>query len=218
MPIPVNRGAKPWAAMNPCVPMRRHSPAPTASLTDRHSRSFASTRSGETSSIACATRFAAGWRAIALTHTGIEFKDADRDVELHTSGYVERAEFYADSATSPRTLTGRRLRTSTAVGDTVCHRGKSTGYSCGKVSKTNTILTYANACGTQTCSAVWVTVTGDSGTACYPGDSGGPVFISQTAVGLLKGGPKVGTAPGQCAYFYYMSTDYLPTGWSLLYG
>lgn len=156
--------------------------------------------------------------SIALTHTGIEHRDADQDVELHTSGYAERAEFYADSATTPRTLTGRRLRTSTAIGDTVCHRGKSTGYSCGKVSKTNTILTYTNACNGQTCSAVWVTVDGDAGTACYGGDSGGPVFISQTAVGLMKGGPNVGTAKGQCSHFYYMSTDYLPSGWSLLYG
>lgn len=156
--------------------------------------------------------------SIAPTHTGVELRDADQDVEVHTSGYVERAEFYADSATTARILTGRRLRSSTAVGDTVCHRGETTGYSCGDVSKTNTILTYANACNGVTCSATWVTVAGGANTACYPGDSGGPVFISQTAVGLMKGSTKAGTAKGQCGQFYYMSTDYLPSGWSLLYG
>ena len=147
----------------------------------------------------------------------LEIRDADQDVEIHTSGYVERPEFYADVAT-PRVLTGRRLVTSTAIGDVVCHRGLSTGYSCGPVSKTNTQLTYANACNGVTCDDTWVTVTGNANTACYPGDSGGPVFISQTAVGLLKGSTDIGTAKGQCGVFYYMSTDFLPSGWTLLYG
>lgn len=63
----------------------------------------------------------------ALTHTGTEIKDADQDVEVHTSGYVERAEFYADTTTTPRVLTGKRLQSSTAVGNQVCHRGETTG-------------------------------------------------------------------------------------------
>lgn len=154
--------------------------------------------------------------SIPLTWT-LEIRDADQDVEVHTSGFIERPEFYADVAT-PRVLTGRRLRSSTAVGDQVCHRGVTTGYSCGNVSKTDTQLTYTNACNGVTCAATWVTVGGNSGTACYGGDSGGSVFISQTAVGTMKGGPNTGTAKGQCAYFYYMSTDFLPSGWTLLYG
>jgi V8-like Glu-specific endopeptidase len=147
----------------------------------------------------------------------LEIRDADQDVEIHTSAYLERPEFYADVAT-PRVLTGRRLRTSTAIGDVVCHRGESTGYSCGPVSKTNTQLTYSNACNGVTCAETWVTVTGNANTACYPGDSGGPVFISQTAVGLLKGSTDTGTAKGQCGVFYYMSIDFLPTGWTLVRG
>jgi hypothetical protein len=81
-------------------------------------------------------------------------KDADQDVEIHTSGYVERPEFYADSATTARILTGRRYRSSTAAGDQVCHRGTTTGYSCGYVQLTNYTPTYAGACGTVACSAV----------------------------------------------------------------
>jgi hypothetical protein len=147
-----------------------------------------------------------------------EVKDADQDVEIHTSGYVERPEFYADSATVARVLTGRRYRSSTAAGNHVCHRGSTTGYSCGYVQLTNYTPTYAGACGTVACSAVWVLVDGDSGTACYSGDSGGPVFASQTAFGLVKGASFSGTALGQCNFFIYMSTDFLPSGWSLLYG
>lgn len=147
-----------------------------------------------------------------------EFKDADQDVEVHTSTGVERPEFYADVTTSARVLTGRRLRSSTAAGNQVCHRGETTGYSCGTVSLTNYKPTYANACGSVACASVWVLVDGDANTACYPGDSGGPVFASQTAFGLLKGTTASGTAKGQCTSFIYMSTDYLPTGWTLLYG
>jgi streptogrisin C len=154
---------------------------------------------------------------IGLTFVS-EVKDADQDVEIHTSGYVERPEFYADSATSARVLTGRRLRSSTGAGDQVCHRGTTTGYSCGYVQLTNYTPTYANACGTVSCSPVWVLVDGDADTACYSGDSGGPVFASQTAFGLLKGASFSGTGKGQCNWFIYMSTDYLSTGWTLLYG
>lgn len=154
--------------------------------------------------------------SIPLSWT-LEIRDADQDVEIHTSGYVERPEFYADVAT-PRILTGRRLRTSTAVGDRVCRRGETTKYSCGTVSRIDTPLTYPGACHGQTCAATWVTVRGDAETACAGGDSGGPVFISQTALGINKGGISSGTAKGQCTEFYYMSTDFVPSGWSLLYG
>lgn len=155
---------------------------------------------------------------IGLTHTGTEVKDADQDVEVHTSAYVERGEFYGDSATTARAVTGRRLQSSTAAGNQVCHRGATTGYSCGLVGLTNYKPTYSGACGSVACSAVWVTVNGDSQTACYPGDSGGPVFASQTAFGLLKGTNATGSAKGQCSFFIYMSTDRLPSGWSLVYG
>lgn len=155
---------------------------------------------------------------IALTHTGIEIKDADQDVELHTSGYVESAEFYADTTASARILTGKRLQSSTAAGNQVCHRGETTGYSCGLVGLTNFKPTYANACGAVTCDSVWIKVDGDAHTACFQGDSGGPVFASQTAFGLLKGTSASGKAKGQCTWFAYMSTDRLPTGWSLVFG
>jgi hypothetical protein len=147
-----------------------------------------------------------------------EVKDADQDVEIRTSAFVERAEFYADSPTIARVLTGRRLRTSTGAGDQVCHRGTTTGYSCGLVSVTNFRPTYAGACGTQTCDAVWVYVNGGADTACAGGDSGGAVFATQTTFGTLKGGDSWGNAKGQCGHFIYMSTDFLPTGWTLLYG
>lgn len=153
---------------------------------------------------------------VALSFSAEVFT-ATEDVEVHTSGYVERPEFHADSATNARVLTGRRTRSSTVVGQQACHRGATTGYRCGLVSQTNYAPTSTGACGSVACSPVYVRVAGDAKTACYPGDSGGPVFMTQTALGILKMSASSGPAKGRCSAFTYMSTDSLPSGWSLLY-
>uniref|UniRef100_UPI002B1E2570 hypothetical protein n=1 Tax=Pseudomonas atacamensis TaxID=2565368 RepID=UPI002B1E2570 len=57
----------------------------------------------------------------------------------------------------------------------------------------------------------WVTV---SGPTCKGGDSGSPVFSGTTAFGILKGGSYRGN--GSCAFYFYMSVDYIPVGWSVL--
>ena len=47
------------------------------------------------------------------------------------------------------------------------------------------------------------------------GDSGGPVFSGSVAFGIAKG---INRRPdGRCAFYYYMSTDYLPPPWRLRY-
>lgn len=161
----------------------------------------------------------------ALTFVS-ERRNASQDVQWHSvsSAHTITPEFYADSQTTPRVLTGRRTRINTTQGDNVCHQGRTTGYSCGYVAQTNYAPTYDNACNGQTCNPVWVRVKGTaSGTGngtlkCYPGDSGGPVFASQTAFGLLKGTSTSGTGAGQCNEYYYMSTDELYNlGFSLVY-
>jgi hypothetical protein len=126
-----------------------------------------------------------------------EINDADQDVEVHTSGYIERPEFYADSTTTARVLTGRRYKTSTGIDDNVCHRGEVTKYSCGYVKQTNyTPVDQTGTplrCGAVACGPYFVRVEGPE-LACYNGDSGGPVFASTVAFGLLK----TGAASGYC--------------------
>jgi len=121
--------------------------------------------------------------------------------------------FYADSDTTPRSLTGRRTQASTYMGNNVCHRGKTTGYSCGDVSATN--FKYAKCNGFE-CTATWIAVvppeTTEPGLACYEGDSGGPWFISTVALGILHGGSE-NADPwiGGCNIAIYMSTDRIDT-------
>jgi len=147
-----------------------------------------------------------------------EILDADQDVQWHTTPLTEVPEFYADLTTTARTLTGRRLYSSTAVGNTVCHRGKTTGYSCGSVESTTHQPTYAGACGSVACASTYIRVSGPN-LACFDGDSGGPWFNGQTAFGIMKSASFTGTAPGQCNFGTYMSTDYISgLGVSLVYG
>jgi hypothetical protein len=63
-----------------------------------------------------------------------------------------------------------------------------------------------------TCEPLFTTLAGPN---CGAGDSGGPIFIGTTAVGLIKGGSKASDLVG-CNFSYFQSVDYLPPGWKLL--
>lgn len=133
-----------------------------------------------------------------------------RDVQVHLAPGPLQPLFYADTArTRLRPVTGQRSREATRAGDFVCHRGEKTGYHCAEVE----LVDFAPAgelCG-GACLPTWVTVAGPH---CRGGDSGGPVFSGTTAFGIVKGASY--RPDKSCAFYFYMSTDYLPMGWSLL--
>jgi streptogrisin C len=133
-----------------------------------------------------------------------------QDVQINLSDEASAPLFHADrGADSLRRVVTWRNRDSTRAGEFVCHFGESSGYSCSEVELTD----YAppgGLCGGP-CSPTWITVRGPS---CIPGDSGGPVFMGEVALGLAKG---INRAPtGQCNFYYYMSADYLPPPWRLM--
>jgi streptogrisin C len=134
-----------------------------------------------------------------------------QDVQVHVSAAAQQPLFHADkSRGAVRRLTSWRNRASTRAGDAVCHRGESTGYSCSQVELTD-FAPPGELCGGP-CDPTWVTVTGPT---CRGGDSGGPIFNGTVAFGIVKGGNY--SRSGRCNFYYYMSTDYLPEGWSLLH-
>lgn len=156
----------------------------------------------------------AQYMAPGLANVPLEFAGqwgaAYQDVQLHLSGEPVRSAIYADTAKSvERPITTWRPRTSTRAGDYLCHRGESTGFSCAVVQ----LVDFAPAgdlCAGP-CTPTWTTV---SGPTCRSGDSGAPVFSGTVAFGIVKGGSY---APdGACHFYFYMSTDYLPEGWTLL--
>jgi hypothetical protein len=135
---------------------------------------------------------------------------AYQDVQINGSANSPDPLFYSNrGAGTLRRVVSWRNAASTRAGDFVCHYGESSGYSCAVVELTD----YAppgDLCGGP-CSPTWTTV---KGPGCIPGDSGGPVFSGSVAFGIAKGVNR--TAAGQCLFYYYMSTDYLPPPWRLL--
>ena len=132
------------------------------------------------------------------------------DVQVHVGAAEFRPYFFADTRrTELRAVAGARPRRSTRAGDIVCHRGESSGYSCAEVELVDYAPPYG-LCGGH-CEPVWVMV---SGPGCRSGDSGGPVFIGNVALGLLKS--TTAREDGSCEFYQYMSLDYMPEGWRLL--
>jgi hypothetical protein len=155
------------------------------------------------------TYFGADGRRLELPFLG-QWGWSFQDVQLNAIEEARGPVFYADAGRKTvRTLAGARSRSATRAGDFVCHRGERTGYSCAEVELTDYAPPGA-LCGGP-CAPTWVTVSGPS---CGGGDSGGPVFSGAIAYGIVKGGTY--TATGRCAFYYYMSLDYMPDGWSLL--
>lgn len=142
-------------------------------------------------------KFAGGWGT------------AYRDVQVHTGVGKASGLFFADQErTVARPVTGWLTRPMTRAGDWVCKRGEASGASCSTVEMTD-FAPPGELCG-GLCSASWVTVRGPQ---CRRGDSGAPVFIGTTALGVLKGGAFM--KGEDCAFYYYMSVDYLPEDWRL---
>ncbi|WP_114227065.1 MULTISPECIES: hypothetical protein [Sphingomonas] len=133
-----------------------------------------------------------------------------RDVQVMAGSGGGPALFFADTAkTIARPVTGWLTRPMTRAGDWVCKRGELSGASCAEIELTD-FAPPGELCG-GLCSASWVTV---SGPVCSKGDSGAPVYIGTTALGLLKGGAFVEN--DGCAFYYYMSLDYLPGEWRVV--
>ena len=133
-----------------------------------------------------------------------------QDVQINASPTPLQPLIFADTPKMlVRPVEAMQGRASTRAGDFVCRRGERTGYSCAEVLMTD-FAPAGDLCG-GACLPTWVAVEGPT---CRGGDSGAPVFVGTTALGLVKGGTYRGD--GSCAIYYYMSVDYLPSGWSLL--
>lgn len=128
--------------------------------------------------------------------------DANQDFAWYETGHDEYPKFW-DGVTL-RDVTGTKARLE-MVGETVCHYGLKTGYSCGLVSD----IHYRPSdviCGGVTCDPVWVKVSSVSGNLrCWFGDSGGPMFTSTVAWGIFSGQSSDGPAYGECRHVVMMS-------------
>ena len=135
---------------------------------------------------------------------------AYQDVQINGAPRMLDPLFYSNrGAGAQRKVVSWRNVASTRAGDFVCHYGESSGYSCSTVELTDYAQPGELCAGF--CSPTWATVKGPN---CVPGDSGGPVFSGEIAFGIAKGVNRAGS--GECLFYYYMSTDYLPSPWRVL--
>ncbi len=148
-----------------------------------------------------ATNSATFWNSYHNIYADLEWSRAN--------GSTPAAQFYGSSSTTRTTQTGTGSAWSGAF---LCHRGLTTGYSCGIVGSTSYTPSYAGACPGGTCAATFVYVSGPNLNVA-PGDSGGPWFSGGTAYGIHKGGP----ATGWSGYGFFSKISYLSNmGVSLL--
>lgn len=140
-----------------------------------------------------------------------ELNDQNSDMQWHVVGSglpSPLAEIYGSSAVSGTIIMFRRARSTANIGTPVCHRGATTGYSCGTITSIST-TTDPVACGLDPCASTWVEITGPT-LACSQGDSGGPIFNGNAAYGIVSAADYAGILPRQCSAIVYMSLDYLP--------
>ena len=129
-----------------------------------------------------------------------------QDVQINLAPGPQPPLFYSDrKAGSIRKLATWRNVASTRAGDFVCHWGEISGYSCAEVQLTD----YAppgTLCGGP-CEPTWVTVPSE----LHGGRQRRSGVHRNDRVRIAKGINR--TQSGACNFYYYMSTDYLPTPW-----
>jgi len=146
-------------------------------------------------------------------------------------GLVE-PKFYSAMSSYPTTVTGKITQSETQINNVVCHRGITSGYTCGKVVSTQHKVpdddSGLGACGPSyspvSCAETWIHVEPFMGgnlapdLACASGDSGGPWFSGTKAAGIHTGGYML-QEDGECLSAIYMSIDRINSlGVELLYG
>lgn len=138
-----------------------------------------------------------------------EARSNSADLQWHSLSATVYGQFYGTSSTNPTTLASRTVR-SQQGGDSVCSRGKTSGWRCGTVTSISYRPLWSGACPGTICANVFVAV--NRGGA--DGDSGGPWYSGTSAYGVHKGGPS-----SSVSVFTPLEASYLSAlGLSLLYG
>jgi len=104
------------------------------------------------------------------------------DAQWFSSNAAELPQFQFNESGGIRQVRSTRSRASIVVGETICKYGRTTGYECGEVERTN--FDVDGPFGGF--SAVFIQVRDCAGAdLAAPGDSGGPAFFGTAAIGIV---------------------------------
>ena len=141
-----------------------------------------------------------------LQHEGVDLNfegghnEGEYDVQWHTSpGLVDRPKVKDDDGT-PRDITAARARVDQTTGTWVCSYGDVSTYSCGDL-KSKVFQPPDSCTSTTNPTATYMRVDNPDPTF---GDSGGPTYAGNTALGFIKG-----LACGWNGQYYYMAENYV---------
>lgn len=149
----------------------------------------------------------------SLPYQAGRFKDS-HDVQWHTApGFTVRPwaadEYNNNGDTTPfyRVITDTRGRANQKIDDFVCKHGRTTDTTCGYIDHKSYRPNYGD--GVQF-NATFILVRPANEDMGNGGDSGGPVYVGGTALGIVSGetGPNC-NPPNNCPYLIYMPIDYV---------
>ncbi len=123
--------------------------------------------------------------ASGASWTNLNFQVAadrnDVDAQTHLTAGAGTGQFWTGS--SYRTVTSVTLRSNLATNDFICRFGMTSGQDCGQVISTHSTFGGFSACNGAPCDNVWIA----TNVPTQPGDSGGPAYFVNSAIGLVKG-------------------------------
>jgi hypothetical protein len=104
------------------------------------------------------------------------------DAQWFTSNTIESPKFRWSNPGGTRLVLAKRAYSAIVVGELICKWGRTSGYSCGEVEEKD--FDVDGIFGPK--SPVWIEIRNCGGDElAEPGDSGGPAFLNNTAVGIL---------------------------------
>lgn len=110
---------------------------------------------------------------------------ASHDEQLHRiPGFTARNKIKYTTNGDLRTITAVKL-TDPAIGAFICKYGKATGYGCGYLDNDGFCATWIPGWGGAACT--YQMLRRDNVNLADVGDSGGPIFLNNTAYGLVSG-------------------------------
>ncbi|GII80156.1 hypothetical protein Sru01_51380 [Sphaerisporangium rufum] len=108
------------------------------------------------------------------------------DIEWHTTtGHDDVPQFW-DTVATRRAVTSRISSSGYLDGAYVCHYGRTSGTSCGSINNTNATINFPWA-GCGGCTKTAYNMVGVSGAVSIGGDSGGPWYVLNQALGIHHG-------------------------------
>jgi streptogrisin C len=117
-----------------------------------------------------------------------DWHQTNADAQWHTTPtFTDQPEFIFNALQDRRFVTGTKTRANMVVGASVCKYGVVTGYGCGTIDIKDFRPNPLDSNWVSNPSFTFIRAQNCNSTLSQPGDSGGPIFLNNTAYGVMSG-------------------------------